>query len=160
MSTDSYPSSSPQTDENTDASTSGTPDDSDRLESDSEPKSKIKRLSDEAARYRTERNAIQAERDELAQRVETLLRREAERVAASHLAEPADLFTLSGKTLRDFVGEDGELDTDAVKAAVDDLLGSRPRLSRNDRAIDHSQGSGLGQVSKPKPSWEALFQRH
>lgn len=109
------------------------------------------------ARYRVERNEARTERDALAQRVETLLTREAERVASKHLAEPADLFTLTGKTVKDFVGEDGELDTEAVVQAANDLLGSRPGLGKHSGAFDPSQGHGGGPSPKPEPSWDVFL---
>ncbi len=108
------------------------------------------------ARYRVERNQARDERDELAKRVQSLLTREAERVASKHLSEPADLFALTGKTIKDFLGEDGEVDVEAVTQAANDLLGSRPGLAKNAPAVDHSQGLGGG--GRPsQPSWEMLL---
>jgi hypothetical protein len=112
--------------------------------------------SREAARYRVRAREAEAARDELAKRVETLLTREAERIAAKHLAQPADLFTLSGKSVKDFVGEDGDVDAELVVRAANELLGTRPGLGRNHPAVDPSQGHGGGQ-GKALPSWGALL---
>ena len=107
-------------------------------------------------RYRLERNTARQERDALAQRVESLLSREAERIASRALAEPADLFTLTGKSVRDFLGEDGELDEELILDTANDLLGVRPGLAKNPPAVDLTQGHGL-QGGKPKIGWDALL---
>jgi hypothetical protein len=109
------------------------------------------------ARYRVERNEARAERDELAQRVETLLTREAERVAAQHLAEPADLFTLGGVTVRDLLDERGDIDPEKVDAVATQILGTRPGLSRLAPATDPSQGHGGTPEPKTELSWGALL---
>jgi hypothetical protein len=103
----------------------------------------------EAARYRVARNEARAERDALAARVETLQSRELERIASKSLSNPADLLTLSGKSLQDFIGEDGELDTELVIDVANDLLGSRPGLRPSVSAVDRSQGSGSTAPSTP-----------
>jgi hypothetical protein len=103
-----------------------------------------------------ERNEARAERDALAQRVAQLQTRELERIAAEHISNPADLLTLSGKTLADFVGEDGELDTDAVVATANELLGTRPGLRPNHPAVDPTQGHAGGGGS-PTPQWADLL---
>lgn len=107
------------------------------------------------ARYRVERNEARAERDALAQRIEQLQTRELERIASKSLSNPADLLTLSGKSLADFLGEDGELDNDLVLDTANDLLGSRPGLRPNAPAVDPSQG--LGSRSAPQLSFSGLF---
>ena len=94
------------------------------------------------ARYRVERNEARDERDALAQRVEQLQNRELERIASRALSNPADLLTLSGKTLADFLDEDGELDVELITDTANDLLGTRPGLRPLPRAVDHSQGRG------------------
>lgn len=110
------------------------------------------------ARYRVERNEARAERDALAQRIEQLQTRELERIASKSISNPADLLTLSGKSLTDFIGDDGELDNELITDAADELLGTRPGLRPNQRAVDPSQGLG-GQQGRGPVGWEALFQR-
>ena len=92
------------------------------------------------ARYRVERNQARNERDALARRVELLQTRELERLASKALSNPADLLTLSGKTLEDFIGDDGELDADLIDEAANEVLGTRPGLRRGVPAVDRSQG--------------------
>lgn len=96
----------------------------------------------EAARYRTERNEARAERDTLAQRVAALQTRELERIAGKTLSNPADLLTLTGKTVAEFVGEDGELDAELVAETAGDLLVSRPGLRVTAPAVDPTIGVG------------------
>jgi hypothetical protein len=70
------------------------------------------------------------ERDEARARVEHLLSRNAERIAATSLSEPGDLW-LEGATVADLLTEDGsDVDADKVKAIVDALTAKRPGLKR------------------------------
>jgi hypothetical protein len=108
------------------------------------------------ARYRVERNQARAERDALARRVEQLLTREAERLAAKSLANPADLMTLGGVTINDLLDDDGEVDPEKVDAVVAEILASRPGLAKNAPAFDPTQGL-QGGGNKPQPSWGALI---
>ncbi|MCK5753762.1 MAG: hypothetical protein KAH46_13785 [Mycobacterium sp.] len=116
------------------------------------------RKGNREARYRVERNEARHERDALQQRIDSLLTREAERVASKHLAEPADLFTLTGKSVRDFVGEDGELDAELVTATANEILGTRPGLKPADSATDRSQGLGGGAQSTG-PTWSDVIRK-
>jgi hypothetical protein len=109
------------------------------------------------ARYRVERNQYREERDALAQRVEQLQTRELERIASKSLSNPADLLTLSGKSLRDFIGQDGELDAELVAAVANDLLGTRPGLRPRQPAFDLSQGQGNDRPAKAQPTFAALL---
>jgi hypothetical protein len=83
--------------------------------------------------------------------------RELERLAGEHLAQPGDLFALSGKSLADFLTEDGELDAELVTEAVSEVLASRPGLRPNQRAVDPSQGLGNNGPFKGAPSWGDLL---
>lgn len=109
------------------------------------------------ARYRVERNEARGERDALSQRVELLQTRELERIAGEHLSNPADLLALSGKTLADFLGEDGELDAELVAEAASEVVGSRPGLRPNAPAFDPSQGLGGHEAVKAQPTFAALL---
>lgn len=110
------------------------------------------------ARYRVERNEARAERDALAQQVELLQRRDIERIAAKNLSNPADLLTLSGKAVGDFIDpKSGEIDAALVVQAANEVLGTRPGLRASIAAVDPSQGLGAGVPIEPKPSWERLL---
>lgn len=108
------------------------------------------------ARYRVERNEARAERDALAKRVDQLLTREAERLAAKDLANPADLLTLGGVTIKDLLDDDGEVDPEKVDSVVAEILSTRPGLGKRGPAYDPTQGLPGGNV-KPQPSWGALL---
>jgi hypothetical protein len=108
------------------------------------------------ARYRVERNDARAERDALARRVELLQRKELERVAGAHLASPADLLTLSGNALADYLNESGDIDPDKVRADAQVILAERPGLRPNAPAIDPTQGTGGG-TKAAEPTWSALL---
>ncbi|MGV0906977.1 hypothetical protein [Mycobacterium novum] len=109
------------------------------------------------ARYRVERNEARAERDALAQRVEQFQRAEVERLAAETMSQPADLFSLSGNALADYLTEDGDVDPDKVAADVAALLAERPGLRKQSPPLDPSQGSGGQPVAKREPTWGALL---
>lgn len=108
-------------------------------------------------RYRLELRAAEAQRDALADRVERMQTRELERIAGESISNPADLLKLTGKSVADFIGEDGELDTELVTEAATELLSSRPGLKKNAPAFDPTQGLGGNGQPKPEPSWGALL---
>lgn len=140
--------SSTETDETTEGSTSGTPE--------QENGSEVPKGNREA-RYRVERNEARAERDSLTERVAQLQTRELERIAAASLSNPADLLALSGKTLADFLGEDGELDAEAIAEAAREVVATRPGLHARLRYVDPSQGSGNDRPRKTELSFNDLF---
>lgn len=110
------------------------------------------------ARYRVERNEARAERDALAQRVERMQRAEVERLAGDSLSHPADLFSLSGNELADYLADNGDVDAEKVAADVAAVLAERPGLRKNSPAFDPSQGHGGRPQAKREPSWGAVFQ--
>jgi hypothetical protein len=100
------------------------------------------------------------ERDDARSRLDHVLTRNAERIAATSLSEPADMW-LEGATVDDLLTEDGsDVDGDKVKAIVDGLVAKRPGLRRPPepqplRGI-HAVG---GQIPEEKPSLESAFRR-
>lgn len=116
------------------------------------------KLSAEAARHRVRAREAEAERDAALARVAQLQTRELERIASRHLSVPADLLTLTGKTLADFIGEDGEVDPKLVTAAANALLGTRPGLQPRQPLVDYSQGTS-NDPSRTQPTWSDLFRR-
>ena len=109
------------------------------------------------AKYRTERNEAREERDAALARIETLQTRELERIASKSLSNPADLLTLSGKSLADFLDEDGELDGELITETANEILGSRPGLRPTQRVVDPTQGMGNNGPVRSKPTWGDLF---
>lgn len=111
------------------------------------------------ARYRVERNEARAERDALAQRVERMQRADIERLAGEHLSMPADLFSLSGNAVTDYLTEDGEVDADKVAADVAAILAERPGLKKGPvRGFDPTQGTGGRESAMPEPAtWADLL---
>ncbi|RUP35019.1 MAG: hypothetical protein EKK51_00225 [Mycolicibacterium sp.] len=79
----------------------------------------------EAAKWRTKLRDTEAERDGLATRLETMQRAEAERLAAQHLANGADLW-LTGTTLTDMLDDNGNLDPAKITTAATTLGADRP----------------------------------
>lgn len=111
------------------------------------------------ARYRVERNEARQALSAAEARIEAMQSREVERLAGAHLAQPGDLLTLSGKTLADFLDENGEVDAELVAEVAADVLAARPGLRPNARAVDPSQGTGNDGPRKVAPSWGDLFSK-
>jgi hypothetical protein len=119
----------------------------------------VPQKSNKEARYRVERNEARAERDALAQRVERLQRAEVERLAADKLSHPADLFSLSGNELADYLTDDGDVDAEKVAADVAEIVAERPGLRKRMPGYDPTQGYG-GRPPKAvpaEPSFVDLF---
>ncbi len=83
----------------------------------------------EAARYRRRLREVEAERDALADKVESLQRAQALAQAAGVLSQPADLFEVGRVDLAALLNADGDLDAGAVAAALDALIEARPGLA-------------------------------
>ena len=84
-----------------------------------------RRYADVVARLSVREQELEAART----RVDAMLTRQAEQLAASTLAQGADVW-LDGVTLSSVLNEQGELDEAKVKAAVDALVQKRPGLKR------------------------------
>lgn len=106
-------------------------------------------------RYREQRDGARGERDALAARLADLQTRELHRLAGEFLAAPEDI-ELSGKSLTDFTTPEGWVDRDAVKAAANAVIASRPGLAKHSRPVDRSQGLGTP-VESPAPTWASVL---
>lgn len=107
-------------------------------------------------RYRTERDSAREELAAAQARIDRMHRAEVERLASDGLSHPADLFSLSGNGVADYLTEDGMVDPDKVAADVVAILAERPGLKRNAPAYDQSQGRGGGKP-KASPGWGSLL---
>ncbi len=111
----------------------------------------------EAARYRRQLRDTEAKAAALSERVEAMQRREVERLAASEMTTPADLW-LTGTELAGLLDDDGDVDAAKVKAAVGTVLEERPgwRLT--------SVPSFDGGIRTPAPTggadWQAVLRGH
>lgn len=103
----------------------------------------------EAARRRRQLRDTEAERDTLAGHLERHRLRDLERAAGEILAEPGDLLALGGQDLDAFVGESGDVDADAVRAAARALVDTRPGLKAPTR---QSGPIGQGRIGAPVKS--------
>lgn len=91
-------------------------------------------LSRRDIRYREQLRAAEAERDTLRTTVETMQRREVERLAAEHVVKPAALWT-AGTELANLLGEDGTVDPEKVATAAAD--------ARQQLGLEHPQAKRL-----------------
>ena len=107
-------------------------------------------------RYREERNEARQALAAAEARIAAMQLAEVLRLAGDSLAHPADLFSLSGNELADYLSDEGNVDPERVAADVDAILAERPGLRPNARAIDPTQGMG-SRVVKPEVSWGGLF---
>ena len=82
----------------------------------------------EAAKWRTRLREVEAERDILAGRIDTMHRAQIEAIAGAHLAVPGDLLDLGAVTLDQLRDDQGALDIAKVESAAAALLKLRPGL--------------------------------
>lgn len=105
------------------------------------------------ARYRVERNEAREQLAAANERIARMQRTEIERLAATSLAHPDDLFTLSGNDLADYLNDDGDVDPEKVDADIAAIVAERPGLLKPTPpapAVDRSQGFGVDPESGPK----------
>jgi hypothetical protein len=142
---------------NTDAASTADPDQAGAASATPEPSQE----SDQAgkpnreARYRTERNQAREQLAAAQKRIEALQTAEVRRLA-SDLAEPDDLFALTGTSLSDYLTND-EVDPELVRDAVAAVLATRPGLRKRDAAVDPSQGGNGRPPAKGQPTWGNLL---
>ena len=87
--------------------------------------------SREAAKYRRQLRESQSHAEALQVRVEAMQRADVERLAATDLQTPADLW-LTGPDLADLLDEAGDVDPEKVKTTVAAVLEQRPGWARPD----------------------------
>lgn len=121
--------SEPDTGDDVDETTTAT------AEPDAEQDDRAEPQSKREARYRTQLRETEAQRDQLAARIEAMQRAEAERLAADVIAQPNALW-VSGTTLPDLLDDDGQLDPAKVDTAA--------------RAAQQTLGLELGAAERKK----------
>lgn len=109
------------------------------------------------ARYRVERNEARAALEAAQERITRMQRAAIERLAADGMSHPADLFSLSGNDVADYLTEDGEVDAEKVAADVAAVLAERPGLKRMMPGYDPSQGLGGTPKKEAVPTWGAIL---
>ncbi|WP_274917116.1 hypothetical protein [Streptomyces sp. WZ-12] len=95
-------------------------------------------------------------------RIDAMLLREIERQAAQRLDVPSDLFDLGKQQVADLLGEDGDVDTEKVTAALDALLKSRPNLAARPIGWGDVGGGAHSSADDDAPNWKSALrgQRH
>ena len=136
--------------------TDATTDATETPETEATPEAEATPKGNREARYRVERNQAREALAEAQARIEAYQRREVERLAAD-LAQPGDIFELGSVSLADLLGEDGEVDADAVSEAVADLIEARPGLARNLKVAATDSTQGMGGAGKHGPEWADLL---
>jgi len=110
-------------------------------------------------RYRERLRETEAERDQLRDRLRARDRADVERIAADDLDRPADAWLVWGDDPDRFLDTHGDIDTDAVREAVTELLRERPAWrKRVARRGDPDQGKGNGQTDTGQ-GWLGVVRR-
>jgi hypothetical protein len=117
----------------------------------------------EAAKYRRRLRETEAERDTLTERLTTLQRSEAERLAAAALTDGADLWR-EGTELADLLDDDGNIDPDKVTAAATSVSHAHPHWRKREPAAPPAStvtsNGKIGPGPGPEPrSWTDVLQR-
>lgn len=112
----------------------------------------------EAARYRTQLRAVEAERDKLAETVRTLRTQAAENALADVLAQPSSLW-MAGHDVAEFYDEAGTLDVERLREAAAQAVAEKG-IAPKRRFEGGADGGprGTGEVVKP-PTWADAFRR-
>ena len=122
------------------------------------------RGSREAAKYRRQLRDTKAERDALSERLSTLQRREAERLAAEHLADGADVWR-DGLDVAALLDDDGNIDSAKVADAAQAARNAHPHWAaprvpkRNPagRGSFRSGGTGRSPHDVGATSWQKVL---
>jgi len=112
----------------------------------------------DAAKYRRQLRDVQTERDQLVAQLEAMRRAEVERLA-DHLVKPSAIWA-AGIQLADLLTEDGTIDQDKAKQAIEQAqeslgLNTAPRPPAPDPSAgrvpqEHPSGSTLADALRPK----------
>ncbi|MFJ5674461.1 hypothetical protein [Streptomyces sp. NPDC093097] len=93
-------------------------------------------------------------------RIDAMLLREIERQAAQRLDVPSDLFDLGKQKVADLLGEDGDVDTGKVTAAIESLLKSRPNLAARPTGWGDVGGGPRSSTNDDTPDWNTALRGH
>lgn len=117
----------------------------------------------EAAKYRRQLRATEAERDGIASRLTSLQRAEAERLAGQQLASGQDLW-LAGTELSTLLDGEGNISAELVAAAASKALEDRPHWQRRaPAAAPASAVTASGRITDDEPvgkSWSDILSRN
>ena len=112
--------------------------------------------------------SAEAERDQLRELLGRRDRADVERMAASKLADPADIWR-GGIELADVMNESGELDPDLVSEAITKLLAEHPHWERRPYSPAAPASSVTGGATNPHgdykdedkqdTNWQKVFQK-
>jgi hypothetical protein len=114
-------------------------------------------LRHEAARWRTQLRDVEAERDQLRDRVQAMQRVEVARVAgASGMAVPPDLWLLVSD-LGELLSDAGDVDANLVRERVQAILRERPSWRQPDLAVG---GTRVGNGPASRRELFDLLEQH
>ena len=119
------------------------------------------KLADEAAKWRVTARQTETRLKVAEARVAELQRQEVERILATKLAMPEDMW-LSGKwSVADMLNEQGQVDAERVSAAADAVLEGRPHWRATLKPVGAPASSVTGDGEyKPgpaAPTWQQLL---
>ena len=118
------------------------------------------KLAEEAARWRIQTRQAETKLAVAEARIAEMQKAEVERLLATRLAMPSDLW-LSGKFAVEDLLTNGQVDAERVNAAADTVLESRPHWAARLKPVGAPAASvtGDGKYEPPKTvSWQSLLQ--
>ncbi|CAM4518719.1 hypothetical protein NONI108955_41095 [Nocardia ninae] len=160
---DSGPPDATQSDENRSADHAATPADAaGRADQVNDTADMVGSPNAEAAKYRRRLRDTETELTAARERIARYQRAEIERIAAGHLAVPADLFDIGKTDVSALLDNNDDPDQAKVHAAVQELLSTRPGLSKNARvpsvARHANYGQGYsGETARSGSNWSGLL---
>jgi hypothetical protein len=127
---------------------------------DSGPPAADRKLSEEAARWRVTARQAETKLAVVEARLEQMRIAEVHRIAATKLADPADLF-LGSITIDRLLGEDGEVDPQLVDEAAETLLQQKPHWRSRPRPVGAPASAVNSEGRIPSgttpPTWAELL---
>lgn len=136
--------------------TAATPDDPPEVAPEEDNPVLARALKD-AARYRSRLRETEGERDALRTTIEGYHRVEAERIAADHLADGADLWR-DGAEITELLGDDGRIDAGKVADAARTMVEAHPHWRKAPpRRPSQGLSSGNNFGAKPGADWATVL---
>jgi len=127
-------------------------------------RSRIEQMEETQNKTAEERAKLEQQREleraALAKANERILAAEIRAAAKGELADPADALTFIDRSTFE-VGDDGSVDTDAIKSAVADLIEKKPYLAaRREPKVEGSADGGTREASRPRQWTREDISRH
>ena len=119
------------------------------------------KLANEAAKWRREYRSAETRLTVASARIEEMQKAEINRLAATKLADPTDLWLAPGVDLGGLLGDDGLVDPERVEEATEAILEAKPHWRSRPRPVgapaNAVQGDGKPPEHVEEPTWATLL---